>query len=296
MARLSPVALFAYNRPELLKQALDALASNFLAENTDIYIFSDAPKSEEDLTRVTAVRGEASQPRNFRSIKIIEREENYGLANNIIGGVTDIIQEHGRIIVLEDDLRTSTNFLCFMNSCLEYYQGRTSIYSISGYTPSMPILSALAKDSYLSFRPSSWGWATWSDRWERVDWSVADYSQFMSSPSRRREFNRGGIDLRRMLTHYMQGKNNSWAIRWAYDMYKRDMHSVYPVASKVQNIGFGANGTHCQNRNIYGSDLDLSRECSFHLTDEGNPEPVVSKQFRYVYSYRNKLIKKLGLA
>ncbi|WP_345985242.1 hypothetical protein WCX49_11610 [Sulfurimonas sp. HSL-1656] len=288
----APVLLFAYNRLDHLKSTTQKLLLNKLADQSEIFIFSDAPRQNKDEVKVQEVRSYLRDLSGFKTINIIEREENYGLAKNIIEGVTEIINKYGKVIVLEDDLITSTNFLCYMNSALDYYKDRKDIFAISGYSPNLKSLICYENETYLTYRPSSWGWATWLDQWESIDWDLSDYEDFIKDWKSVRAFNRGGIDMTRMLKHYKEGKNNSWAIRWSYAMYKQGKYAVFAKSSKVQNIGFGSEATHCSNTNIYETVLDTTSKCDFDFTDEILPNSKIAKEFKFQVSYTNKLIKK----
>lgn len=289
---LAPIVLFTYNRLDHTSQTIKHLENNVLATNSDLIVFSDASQKKKDEKSVQAVRDYLKSVKGFKSCTIIERKDNFGLAKNIIEGVTEIINKFGKVIVLEDDLLTSKNFLCYMNKSLDYYKDRQDIFSISGYTGNLPFLPLRNNDTYLSYRPSSWGWGTWKDQWDNIDWDVEDFDDFIQNKKEVKKFNRGGIDMARMLKSYMKGKNNSWAIRWSYAMYKQDKYCIYPKVSKVQNIGFGEGATHCSGVNIYKTTLDETSECNFNFTDEIIPNVQIAKEFKYQFSYRNKLIKK----
>lgn len=290
--KLAPLALFVYNRLDLVVITLHHLQKNNLANETDLFIFSDGPKSEKDELDVQKVREYVNHLDGFKSVKVTERSKNYGLAKNILEGVSELLYEHKKIIVLEDDLITSNNFLCYMNEALDFYKENKKIFSISGYTMPLKSLKQYDQAVYCSLRPSSWGWATWLDQWEKVDWDVKDYSVFINNRRAIKEFNRGGIDLTRMLTYYKKGKNNSWAIRWAYAMYKSGNYSIYPKISKVENIGFGDNATHCSGMNIYTTNLDNSDTCDFEFIEEISIDNALLREFKFQYSYMNKIIKK----
>lgn len=289
----APLVLFTYNRPEALKQTLEALTQNILADETDLIVFSDAGKKADDRHKVDEVRAYLRQIGGFNSLKVIQREENFGLARNIIEGVTAVIEEYGRVIVLEDDLLTSRNFLLFMNKALDHYAHRPDIFAVSGYTADLRVLSEYPHDTYLSYRPSAWGWGTWKDQWDGIDWDVKDFDELVNDRAAIRRFERGGADMTRMLRHYMEGKNDSWAIRWSYAMHKRDAKSVHPRISKVQNIGFGDDATHCKGVNIYKTVLDQSDASTFDLTTDEAVDPQIAKAFRYQFSYTNKAIKRV---
>ena len=287
--QLAPIVIFSYDRLEHLIFTITSLKNNFLAKESDVIVYSDGYKSNNK-SKVIDVRNYLKTVRGFNSFKIVERDSNFGLAKNIIEGVSEVIKNHGRIIVLEDDLVTSKNFLTFMNKAIKYYEKRDDIFSVSGYTGNLPSLDKINEDTYLSYRPSSWGWATWIDQWDAVDWNVSDFNNFISDRNKIKEFNIGGIDLTRMLRHFMEGKNNSWAIRWSYAMHKQSKYCIYPSVSKISNIGFGKDATHCKGVNIYDSLIDKDNKEDFFFSDALNPSDKIAKEFRYQFSYRNKAI------
>lgn len=289
----SPIIIFTYNRQDTLELLIRSLQKNTLAKDSEVFIFSDYAKKEKDLNSIREVRKYLHTIKGFKSITIIERKKNYGLAKNIIEGVTEIINKYEKVIVLEDDLITSENFLCYMNQSLDFYKNDKKIFAISGYTGRLPSLESLEDEGYLSYRPSSWGWATWKDEWIMNDWEVSGFKNFIKDKKAIKKFNQGGIDLTRMLKHYIEGKNHSWAIRWSFTMFKLNKYCFYPKVSKIQNIGFGENATHCTGIDIYQTNLDKSEICNFKFNKNIKIDKQITKEFAYVFSYTNKIIKKL---
>lgn len=246
---ISPIVLFTYRRIPI--KTIESLLQNSLACESDLYIFSDGYKNENDFKDVLEVRKYLKTIDGFKVVKIIEAERNKGLANSIIAGVTDTINKYGKVIVLEDDLVVSTDFLEYMNTALNFYENDQNIWSISGYGPKLPCLENYKNDLYLSPRGSSWGWATWKDRWSSVDWEVEDFDKLKHDKQMRKEFELGGDDMYKMLELQMLGKIDSWAIRWCFSQFIQNKYSVYPVKSKIINDGFNdAKGTHNSGNNI----------------------------------------------
>lgn len=246
MDKLAPVILFVFNRPEHTKCILEKLNQDFLAKYTDLIIYSDNYKLNKDQKKVSEVReyiNNFKRKNNFNSVEINYSNSNLGLAKSVIEGVTKVIKKNGKVIVLEDDIYTTKWFLKYMNDALAFYRNNEKIWSISAF--SVPIHKISNNhDVFFIKRGHSWGWATWSDRWETVDWEVKDYKKFRSSPKKRRKFNEGGSDLGGMLDLQMNGMIDSWAIRWCYAQNKQDKYTVYPFLSLVKNIGLDGSGTH----------------------------------------------------
>ena len=270
MENLAPIVLFVYNRPEHTMQTLTCLQKNILASDSELFVFSDAPRNENDTNSVHEVRSIIKNIEGFKKVTIINSKHNKGLANSVLSGITDIINEYGKVIVLEDDLITSSNFLRYMNESLNVYSENPSIWSISGYTPDIKFPKSYMDDIYLSPRGCSWGWATWKNQWELVDWNVPDYDFFKQNTKKRKDFNRGGNDLSYMLDDQMAGRINSWAIRWVYSQYIHSKYTIYPVNSLVSNIGLDFSGTHSSNsdkyktKEVYQGDIKLTSDCAIN--------------------------------
>ena len=232
----APVIIFCYRRK--IDKLINSLLKNKEAKETELFIFSDGYKSEIDKKDVINIRQSLKKINGFKLLHIIESDKNKGLANSIIEGTTKVINKFGKIIVLEDDLIVSTYFLDFMNKSLSLYQNKKNIWSISGYSPVIPQLNNYKKEVYLSLRSSSWGWATWVDRWKKVDWSINDFEILKKNKEKIKFFEQGGNDLFKMLELQYLGKIDSWAIRWCYSQFINSSYSVTPKISMIQNNGF----------------------------------------------------------
>jgi hypothetical protein len=232
------------------------LAANEGAEESDLFIYSDAPATAASEQSVRTVRGYLRTVTGFRSVTVIEREKHMGLADSVIAGVTEVLSRADSVVVMEDDLLTTRNFLTFVNSALSTYERRPDVFSVTGYNYPLRMPSSYSEDVYLSYRSTSWGWGTWRDRWQKVDWAVSDFADFVRDPRAQELFRRGGDDLPRLLEMQMSGEIDSWSIRFDYAHYKHDAFCVHPVVSKVQNIGFDGSGVHREESDYYHVELD----------------------------------------
>ena len=159
----SPIVLFAYNRINHIQQVIKALLRNEYASDSDLIIYSDASKNDNTVQEVQCVRQYLSTVSGFKSVKVIERLENFGLAKNIIDGVTSVINQYGKVIVLEDDLVVSPYFLKYMNEALDFYEKEEQVISIHGYI--YPVKQKLPETFFIK-GADCWGWATWKRGWD----------------------------------------------------------------------------------------------------------------------------------
>lgn len=250
---LSPILLFVYNRPEHLKRTVESLVRNPLADESELFVFSDAPKTEADRENVDYIRRYVHAIEGFKRVTVVEREENWGLARSIIDGVTRLVNEFGRVIVLEDDLVVAPYFLKFMNDALEMYKDEPKVGHIQAcdFTkdPSLP-------ETFLIKWTGSWGWATWARAWKNFN---PDGKVLLKELEERHlsytfDFN-GKYGFTRMLRRQIEGKNNSWAIRWNASLFLKDILSLNVGRSLVQNEGFDGSGTNCGGGGLYDSNL-----------------------------------------
>ena len=266
MNTIAPIVLFAYNRLDNLKNTIDLLKLNFLANDSDLFIFVDGPKDINQIEKVQAVRNFILTITGFSSVHYRFSENNVGLSSSIISGVTEVINIYKKVIVIEDDLIITKNFLDWMNQALVFYQNDDRIISICGYGLKVIKPNNYNYDMYMHGRASSWGWATWSDRWEKIDWDILDWELFKNDKKSIKNFNKNGSDMFYMLKCSMNGKNSSWAIRFCYNQFKQNKYSVFPFLSKVNNNGFGIHATNCKgsySRFKANMDVDQLREFNF---------------------------------
>ena len=266
----APTVVFAYNRPDHLRRTLSALAENHGAGDTEVFVFVDGPKNGSGKAVWEDVISTAKCFENsFKSLTLKISENNKGLAKSVIDGVGEIIEKYGRVIVVEDDSVSEKSFLNFMKEALDFYENDPEIWSIGGYTVPMAIPEDYRHSVIKTGRSSSYAWATWKDRWDKIDWEVSDYGNFKKNFSARRRFNMWGSDRSGMLDNQMKGAVNSWAIRFDYAMFKNNMYNIVPVQSLIQSIGRDGSGTH---------DTDKSKKDDFFAAELSGDEKMITPE------------------
>ncbi len=237
-----------------MQETLKSLQDNSLAKESDLFIFSDGAKDELSQKAVAAVRELAENVTGFKSVKYIFRDRNYGLAQSIITGVTEIVKQFGKVIVLEDDLVVSPYFLNYMNDGLELYQNDESVASIHGYA--FPIKERMP-ETYFLHGADCWGWGTWKRAWDKFEPDGKKLEQLLKQKKLEKAFDFDGTQPNiQMLKDQIAGKNNSWAIRWNASAFVNNMLTLYPGKSLVRNIGLDNSGQHCAVTDIF--DVNLS--------------------------------------
>ena len=240
---LAPILLFTYNRPNHTKYTVEALLQNKEASGSLLIIYSDASKNENDIEIVKQTREYLHNIKGFRAIEIVEREKNYGLSDNMVDGVTNVVKQYGKAIVLEDDLLTAPYFLQYMNNALTLYEHEHDVVCIHGYV--YPTKQTLPETFFLR-GADCWGWATWKRGWAVFNPDAKSLLQQIKEAQLERSFDfNGTYPYTKMLEMQVDKKVNSWAIRWYASAFLQNKLTLYPGNSLVANIGLDGSGTHC---------------------------------------------------
>ncbi len=249
----APVALFVFNRPWHLRQCVEALKRNRLSPETKLIVYSDGAARESDKTKVADVRSYVKALRGFESLDVIERDRNYGVAESIIAGVSEVVDRFGEVIVLEDDLRISPHFLQFMNHGLAFYRGNDKVISIHGYI--YPIKGSLTETFFIR-GADCWGWATWKRGWDLFENDGKKLLADLRQKNLQHQFDLDGTyPYTQMLQDQVEGKIDSWAIRWYASAFLNGKLTLYPGRSLVQNIGMDRSGRHSGKSDLLEVDL-----------------------------------------
>lgn len=293
----TPIALFAYNRPQHLQQALKSLARCERLDSCELHIFSDGAKNTEQNVAVEAVRHVAREWAIRLHGSVIERPQNLGLARSIRTGVTDLSERFGRVIVVEDDLIVSPDFLRYMLDALDRYQDTPQVYQISGYM--FPIVNPPAPDAFFLPLPTTWGWATWERVWRTVEWDLRDAREQLTDPVVRCRFNLDdNYPYAEMLEQSLAGKNDSWGIAFWWMVFKTHALVLHPRQSLVWNGGLEGSGAHGGRDRNLSADLDglMQARLSYPLVF---PNGLVSDQeaferIKVFHRARKRRISTLG--
>ncbi len=299
---LAPIALFVYNRPDHTQKTLWALSKNHLANQSSLYIFSDGPKANEqdsNLEKIKKVREVIKSQKWCGKVQIIESKKNKGLANSIISGINQVFQEHKSIIVLEDDLETSSSFLTYMNKALNKYVNENKVFQISGFN-FFSNKEDQNKEAYFLPLTTTWGWATWKSKWEKIDFECADYVDLVENKNLAFRFNmNGSYGYSNMLIRQMKtnGRFDSWGIRYYWSVFKFNGLILYPDYSLVTNFGWDGTGKHNDSYSLFPvQDWDKN----YHV--ERYPDVIEMDSIRYnriqketkkQLSLKNRIISKI---
>jgi hypothetical protein len=261
---------------------------------SDLIIVSDFAANEADVEKVKAVRQYLPTITGFKNIEIIEKDKNLGVDYNIIEGIQMMAARFSQFIVVEDDLVVQEGFLHFLNASLDFYANNPEVLTVTGFSFVDKIPANYQYDGYFAKRTCPWGWATWSHKVKDVDWEIKDKADFLQSPEIRNDFNEWGSDRSDMLTKTLVGKIRAWDIRLDYYQFKKGLCTFYPVASFVDNIGFGNNdASNTFGYNRFKTKLKYSKSDIFKLPESILYDKTISKNFIWKNSLQQRILTKI---
>lgn len=254
----TPLAIFAYNRPRHLRQLFDSLFQCTRLDECQVYIFCDAARKPEHESNVHATRHIVDEIAPSLSATVIKREQNMGLARSIVSGVTELCEQYGRVIVLEDDFILHQFFLDFMLQALDRYVDEECVAQVAGFT--FPVQTPPKPDAFFLPLTTSWGWATWQRAWKFFSWEVDSALQVLNTDSQKRaHFDLdGAYPFTEMLQLVSEGKVDSWAIRWYWHTFTANKLTLYPRLSLVWQNGFDEAATNTSSTGT-GSQIPLAK-------------------------------------
>lgn len=283
MQNFAPIALFVYNRPEHTRRTLKFLQQNYLAEESKLYVFSDAPKSNADEDLVFEVRNIIKEIQGFKLVKIIESEKNLGLADSIISGVSKLVNEYGKVIVFEDDLLCSPYTLQYFNEALNKYQSNEKVMHISAYM--YPLKDAKKLPETFFYRVAhSWGWATWQSAWKNFNPDINSLIEQFDQKKINEFSIEGKMNFWKQMLDFKNKKNNSWAIRWYASIFLKQGLCLNPSKSLIDNIGHDGSGIHSNVEKTYT--VNINKQPITYFPASVNENVLAYQQIKLFLSNR----------
>lgn len=299
-----PICLLTYNRPRHARITIEALKENTLAANTDLYIFSDAPRSSADTDGVLETRKYLKTVDGFKSVTVIEMDENQGAFKMAVKAGNYMCEQAEAFIWVEDDVQTHRYFLSYMNQALNFYRDNKRVAAVSGYTHESSLTTALKNyphDMVFSYAFHAFAWGTWSDRFKNIDWGMPGVEEYLANNKERR---RGRVlSWGHLRAAGVASKPDSelWDVRFSYYMLKNDLVCAWPRYTYANNFGFDGSGLHkynfaekwfvvpmehAQAHPHFTNDIDLSTRLHFNI------EVAVSAKWLFAFlGNLNRIIK-----
>ena len=274
------ICLFVYNRPDHTRQVLSGLAKNRIPH---LYIFHDGLRPGHDPSSHQKV-AEVIGAIDFCKTTVANSTANRGVDRSIILGVTHVLKTHEAVMVLEDDCVPSSTYSDYVFYCLNRFRMDRSVFSISGY--GYPGLREIEDDD-VCFSPlsSSWGWATWKDRWSEFDPENQDWKKILDDPRQKARFDLPGNLFSTLLGKQARGEIDVWDILWYYTHFKNNAMCIWPTQSQIKNIGMDGTGVHCSDTTDFDVELcETFNAATFRIPAEHSFSHQARKVFQKNYT------------
>lgn len=250
MPSLAPIVFFAYNRPVHTRLALESLIKNDLAADSSLWIYIDGPKpdaTEETKADIDEVKKIVMEKKWCKEVVVIAAETNKGLFKNNIEGLTQIINQFGKVIAIEDDVIVSPGFLKYMNDALTYYENIPQVMHISAFTrPDLQTaVDNINEPTYFFYHTTTWGWGTWKRAWDKFTPEALEVKKAITAKGNIRKLNMDGTFEFYWGLKAVAKKQFSWNTIWHSVVFLHDGLCLYPKKSLVNNIGHDGSGTNC---------------------------------------------------
>lgn len=250
---IAPVLISVYDRYLHFKNCIESLKKNKYADRTHLFVAIDAPYEEQHIPNNNNVIEYAKSITGFEEITLIVRDQNIGAENNILSAMDEIFKKYGKLIFSEDDNEFSVDFLSFMNKAMNVFEKREDIFSVSGYNYPIQIPSTYCNDIFIWKGYSAWGVGLWKNKWERVDWSISDLELFLEDRTNVKSLNEIAEHYLPGLRHIIKSREFHGDTMLSYFHVKNNMYTVFPIISRVRNIGHDRSGIHCKYNSIYSN-------------------------------------------
>lgn len=286
---LAPIGISTYTRINHLKQTIEALQKNTFAKESELYIFSDAPRSGDEEI-VAKVREYIHTIDGFKEVHIVERKTNGIIANNR-GGIKQLLDEYGRMIFMEDDIVTAPGFLHFINDALNFYKDYKNILSVTGHTPNLNYFNSSSHDVYLSTLSGSWGTGYWREKYILVK-DIPSWAEILQDKKTLKNLKDMGSNMLPMIRSESRHQIDAFDVKACYLCAKYGYTNVLPTKTLVKNIGLDGSGVHCGNSNLYSNDL-LSNKVSFNMIEELRIDNNALTECKKFYSKKPPIFERL---
>ena len=267
--KTAPIVYFAYNRPEHTQKTLQAISECRNAENTVLYIYIDGPKagaSEETINNINEVKKIAVQKNWCGEVHINIAEKNKGLFKSIVQGVTETVNKHGKVIVIEDDVLIFPGFLNYMNNALDMYEHTPEVMHISAFTRAEFAAVPLQDTTFFYNHTTCWGWATWKRAWDKFTPDPLAIKKACAKKGNIHYLDMDGTtEIFWGLKAIADGKFQSWNTLWHSVVFLNNGLCLHPARSLVSNIGHDGSGTNCEPDDEFGKnefmqeDIEIKR-------------------------------------
>lgn len=257
-------------RYEHFKRCIESLLNNSLANQTHVFIALDYPSKETHEDGYRKIVDYIDTVTGFKDITVFKRTSNLGAVKNAEEGVDEVLKHYDRIIFSEDDNEFSPDFLEYINKGLDLFEKHQNIFAVCGYCYPVDLAGKTKSNHFFWKGISAWGYGIWRDRYYQKKFNRDEIFNYVASYKYLRKQNCYAPVFYRTLVGALDYAHPLMDAYISMKLLADDQYCVFPVLSKVRNLGHDGTGVHCFSLdvgNIYANQV-IDTEKSFDYDSE----------------------------
>lgn len=245
------VAIVFFNRPKSLKETFEAVSS---VRPSRLYLIQDGARYDrpDDIDKIQQCRQIVSHV--DWDCKVIQdySSKNLGCGMRMFSGVSNAFKTEEFLVIVEDDIVISKDFLPFCKEMSERYKNDERIGRVCGMNH-LGIYQNCPNSYFFSSRGGScWGWATWKRVWKDIEWNFkcAQDKYTMNIYPLTAQPHSIGYGFRKMVETRVASmacgkKQSSWSVQFIFTAcFLQNRLTIVPSKNQISNIGLGEENVH----------------------------------------------------
>ncbi|GAB6079003.1 hypothetical protein [Hydrogenobaculum acidophilum] len=162
----TPVLYMVFNRPDIVQKAFGQIRK---AKPKKLYIAQDGPRPHvpDEKDKIFKVREYILSNIDWEcEVKTLCRDENLGIDKGALNAIDWFFENEEQGIILEEDVYMSLSGFWFLEKMLNKFKNDKDVWFVLAYN-TIDIPYDYVKTDYFW----SWGYATWKDKWENLNFS-----------------------------------------------------------------------------------------------------------------------------
>ena len=230
------VLLLGFNRPELLKKRINEI---YESKVENLYVSIDGGSESHTLEMDLLKQYAHVKLSKIHHFSLHHHRDNLGLVRHITGEISNVLTKHQYIIVIEDDVKISVNFINNMINGLNIHKRDNLLGIVSGFSPVH--FKHLQNKWRISRYPYIWGWACSKAAWQSYTYNLSEVNieqKLLHSKTWNELKPSQKIKWLGLFKKAQVNPLETWDSQLAFLSYCKDFTNLAPIFSIVGNEGF----------------------------------------------------------
>ena len=225
-------------RPEYARRTFEAIK---LAQPKSLYFYSNKGRLEKEgeIERNNQIRSFVDEIDWPCELHTWFRDECVNVYDSLRGAINWLFDNEEEGIILEEDCVPTLGFFSYVDQMIQMFRNEDKVWYVSGDNPFN--LNPSGHEYIYSRYHLMYGWATWKDRWQKIQWGDFGVQYILENKICYQLF-KTKSQAREREQHLMNCKDflfqtNCWDYALGFTVDKNRGVGVYPVTHLVHNIG-----------------------------------------------------------